>query len=391
MLPLAAALVACTPTSSVSPAHAPAMNLASPDARAAATTVDAFAADLHAALPKSGNLFYSPASIAIALGIADQGAAGSTKAEMDKVLHLSGPVAYASLESALASSASPEIGIADRLYFERSLAIDPAFAALAPNETVDFKNDSDGARKKIDAWVSDRTHAKIPELIGPGVLTGDARFVIVNAVYFKGEWAQRFDAGATRDDVFHADVDENAPTMHATLSAGYGAHGGAHVLDLPYKSAHGPELSMTIVLPDARAGLADVEATYEKEGIAPFVAATSETEDVEVSIPKMKMTSSLELGDALKAMGMRKAFEDDAELGGITRTEPVKISKVIHQAFAVVNEEGTEAAAATGVVGVKATAVMMQTEFRADHPFLFFVRDRASGLVLFAGRCAKPV
>src|SRR6185312_2757633 len=129
VLSIAAVLAACAPTVTTSPARAPALDFASPDARATAASIDGFAADLHAALPKTGNLFYSPASVAIALGMAEQGAAGQTRAEMDKVLHLSGgPLAYASLESALASSKSPEIGIADRLYFEKTIAIEPAFA-----------------------------------------------------------------------------------------------------------------------------------------------------------------------------------------------------------------------------------------------------------------------
>ena len=199
VLSIAAVLAACAPTVTTSPARAPALDFASPDARATAASIDGFAADLHAALPKTGNLFYSPASVAIALGMAEQGAAGQTRAEMDKVLHLSGgPLAYASLESALAPRNSPEIGIADRLYFEKTIAIEPAFAKLAPSETVDFESDAEGARKNIDAWVSDRTHARIPELIAPNVLDRDTRFVIVNAVYFKGKWETPFDRGATR-------------------------------------------------------------------------------------------------------------------------------------------------------------------------------------------------
>ena len=391
ILALALAVAACTPSTGNNSPRVPALDLTSAEARGAATSIDAFAADLHAALPKEGNLFYSPASVAIALGLAERGAGGATKAEMDKVLHLSGsPLASAGLEATLASSKSPEIGIADRLYLERSLAIDPAFAKIAPSEAVDFKHDAEGARRGIDAWVSDRTHARIPELIAPNVLDEDTRFVIANAVYFKGSWAHRFDATATSNETFHGDADESVPMMHATMDARLGAHDGAHVLELPYATDHGPVLEMTIVLPDATKGLADVEAAYEKEGLAPFVAATNDTDDVEVTIPKMKMTSSFELKDALVAMGMSTAFTDHADFSGITRTEPLKISRVIHQAFVDVNEQGTEAAAATAVVGVKAAAVMMPTQFRADHPFLFFVRDRASGLVLFAGRCAKP-
>ena len=389
MLSISALLVACAPTVTTGPARAPALDFASPEAHSTAASIDGFAADLHAALPKTGNLFYSPTSVALALGMAEQGAAGRTRAEMDKVLHLSGPLPYASLASPHASSKSPEIGIADRLYFAKTLSIEPAFAKLAPSETVDFQNDAEGVRKNIDAWVSDRTHARIPELIAPNVLDGDTRFVIVNAVYFKGQWETPFEREATRDAVFHGDADVNVPTMHATLSAGYGAHDGAHVLDLPYKHDGGPALSMTIVLPDARDGLSAVETAYEKEGIAPFVASLAPTNEIDVSLPKLKMSSSIELKDVLSAMGMPTAFGHDADFTGITRSEPLKIARVIHQAFGLVDEEGTEAAGATAVVGM-ANAVMLTTPFRVDHPFLFFIRDRASGVVLVAGRCVNP-
>jgi serpin B len=177
--------------------------------------------------------------------------------------------------------------------------------------------------------------------------------------------------------------------MHATLEAAIGSHDGAQVLDLSYKQDNGPEMSMTVILPEANHDLAEVEAAYVKEGLAPFVSSTV-SNTVDVSLPKMKMQTQFELGDALKAMGMPLAFSNDADFTGITRTEPLKISKVIHKAYVDVNEEGTEAAAATGVVGVKATAVMVPQRFNADHPFVFFVRDRETGVVLFAGRYVSP-
>jgi serpin B len=175
--------------------------------------------------------------------------------------------------------------------------------------------------------------------------------------------------------------------MHATMDAALGTHANAQVLDLPYKTNNGPEMSMTVILPEANHDLAEIEAAYVKEGLAPFVASANMNE-VDVSIPKMKMTTEVELSEALEGMGMPIAFSNDADFTGITKTDPLKISKVIHKAYVDVNEEGTEAAAATAVVGVRATAVMLPQQFHADHPFIFFVRDRATGVVLFAGRYA---
>ncbi len=386
LLPICAVLAACTPSSSNDGAVSP-LNPTSAEARGASTSIDAFAADLHAAMPKDGNLFYSPTSIALALAVTDQGARGTTKQEIDKVLHApAAPQTYAALMARFTSGKSPEVAVANRVYTEGSLAIEPDFAKLAPHESVDFIHDSNGARGKINAWVSDRTRTRIPELIGPSVLDAEARFVIVNAIYFKGEWATAFDKKATYDAEFHGKTDAKLPTMHASLDTSLGSHAGAQVLDLAYRHQDGPETSMTVILPEPNVSLADVEAAYEKEGLAPFVAEAREASEVDVALPKMKMETTFELKDALSAMGMPTAFTNDADFTGITHTEPLKISKVIHKAFVDVNEEGTEAAAATAVIGVKATAVMRTPTFHADHPFLFFVRDRTTGVVLFAGR-----
>lgn len=385
---LLALLAACTPSQSgenVQP-----LVPTSAEARSAAASIDAFASDLHAAMPKDGNLFYSPTSIALALSMTEQGARGDTKSEMDKVLHAP-PSArtYAALAARYTSSKSPEVAIANRSYVDGSLAIDPDFAKVAPLESVDFIHQTEAARGKINAWVSDKTRTRIPELIGPNVLADDARFVLVNAIYFKGEWASAFDAKRTTDDTFHGKTDQTTKMMHTMTTAALGSHSGAQVLDLAYKQKDGPDMSMTVILPEANHDLAEVEAAYVKEGLAPFVSGGSDSE-VDIALPKMKMSTQLELSDVLKGMGMPLAFSNDADFTGITHTEPLKISKVIHKAYVDVNEEGTEAAAATGVVGVKATAVMMPAQFHADHPFLFFVRDRATGVVLFAGRFVTP-
>lgn len=383
-------LAACTSRASTCSSRGALLDLKAPAARQAAACMNAFGADLHAALPKTGNLFYSPASIAIAVDLMEQGASGRTRTEIDKVLHLPrAPLPLTRLWQTLASSKIPEIAIANRLYLDRSVAIEPSFSKLAPTTSVDFIHHAESARGQINAWVSERTHARIPELVAPNVLDASSRVVVANAVYFKGLWASAFDKKSTYDETFHAPhADAKVPMMHQTLpAAGLGDHAGAQVLELAYRADHGPSLSMIVVLPDEGTPLAAVEASYEKDGLQPFATAATSADEVEVTMPKMKMRTSFNLAAALASMGTTSAFGEQADFSRITRTERVEITDVIHKAYINVNEEGTEAAAASGIFAEKAAP---PHSFVADRPFLFFIRDRASGLVLFVGRCVDP-
>jgi serpin B len=368
------------------------IDLASPGAHAAAESIDAFGRELHARLPKDDNLFYSPTSVAIALAMAEQGARGQTKAQLDAVLHLKAGsnATYSGLQARLDAARDPALAIANRIYADGRLAIEPSFAQVAPTDTVDFVHDAEGARARINAWVSGGTHERIPELLAPRTVDGSTRLVLVNAVYFKGAWATAFDPRLTRPDVFHGASDVQVPMMHQALSGSLGSHGGGAVLDLPYRSDDGPSVSLVIVVPEEGRTLADVESAYEREGTLAFVSAASPMAEIDVTLPKLKMNVELRLREMLGAMGMPLAFSDQADFSGITRTEPVAISEVIHKAFVDVNEEGTEAAAATGIVAKAGGPPTPLPQFRADRPFLFFLRERDSGVVLFAGRCVDP-
>ncbi|HSQ62255.1 MAG TPA: serpin family protein [Polyangiaceae bacterium] len=401
MRPLAAlpllAVLACKPTSS--PADRIAFSFSSPEAKTAGDAIDAFGADLHRVVAsKDGNLIYSPASISIALAMTEGGARGATKAEMDKVLHLppNAQATYAGLLAKLGASKSPELNIANRLFGEKSFAFDPAFVKTtkdsfgAPLEPVDFRKDAEGARIHINGWVSDKTSGKIHDLLAPGMVGPDSRLVLTNAIYFKGKWAHAFDKAATRDDTFHAKTDETVPMMHETASAKLGEHANAQVLELGYQSdGGGPKVSMVIVLPKDVHGIGELEKSYASEGLAPFVASEQQTPDVVISLPKFKAETSLELAPTLAALGMKLAFGDTADFSGISK-DPLEISSVVHKAFVDVDEQGTEAAAATAVTMVAAGAAPVSARFEADHPFLFFIRDTESGTVLFAGRLSDP-
>ncbi len=394
--------LACKPATAPTPPAADVnFSLSSPDAKAAADSINAFGADLHGAIAsQDGNLFYSPASISIALAMTEGGARGPTKDEMDKALHLPPNVqaTYAGLLAKLGTSKSPELSIANRLFGDKALHLDPAFVKStndyygAPVESVDFRHDAEGARVRINDWVASTTKDRIRDLVAPMVLNKDSRLVLTNAIYFKGKWARAFEKRSTYDAVFHAKSDESVPTMHETLDAKLGEHDNAQVLDLDYKGeGQGLKLAMTIVLPKDVHGVGEVEKAYTSEGIAPFVASEAMTSDVDVALPKFRATLSMELAETLSRMGMKLAFDDHADFSGISPSDPLKISNVIHKAFVDVDEQGTEAAAATAVVMATATAAPTPgPTFIADHPFLFFIRDTESGAVLFAGRLADP-
>ncbi len=369
---------------------------------------NAFAADLYGKLAAQdqGNLFFSPASIETALAMTWAGASGDTASQMAAVLHLpaGSKTVSADFGSFLAALNAPndsegqprgyQLSIANALWAEQSYTFLPAFLdALKTNygagvENVDFKNDAAGARDKINSWVEKQTNDKIKNLIGPGVLTSMTRMVLTNAIYFKGTWASQFSKKATHDEPFHmtATQQKNMPMMHQTDEFGYTEDQNFQALELPYA---GNDLSMIIVLPKAVDGLAAMEKEIAK---LPGALEGMDRQRVVVTIPKFQLTEEFELGPELQALGMTDAFGGSADFSGMTGNKDLSISNVIHKAFVDVNEQGTEAAAATGVVMAMAMARPEgpPPEFRADHPFLFVIRDDKTGAFLFMGRLAAP-
>lgn len=370
----------------------------------AASAANAFGAELHGKLAKSpGNLFYSPASIALALGMTREGARGTTATEMDAVLHLTGKApgtmgALAAIASASGNGVTaPEVRVANRLWVDGHLALDPAFAAVtrsaygASAQGVDFVHAPEPARLAINAWVAGETHDKIRDLLGPGSVTADTRLALTNAVYFKGTWKTTFDPKRTAPAPFFtsATTSHDAPLMYQSAQVRWGSADGAQIVELPYARPAGqPGASMIVILPNERAGLPAVEDVIAHKGFVPFVAALTSNAHADVWLPKVKMTLSYELGDALAAMGMRTAFSGAADFSGIA-PGGLAISRVVHKAFVEIDEKGTEAAAATAVL-MSITAVEMHPTFRADHPFLFLIRDEKTGAIVFVGRVLDP-
>jgi len=371
-----------------------------------AQAINQFAFDLYGQVrERPGNLFLSPYSIETALAMTWTGARGTTADQMAQMLHLSAPrdpqatsAAFAALREALAADAKKggvELAIANRLWGQKGYEFLPEFLGLlkasygAGLETVDYERATEAARQTINAWVEKETRDKIKDLLKPDILTPLTRLVLTNAIYFKGEWAARFDKKLTREEDFFAAPGRTvkAPMMNATDEKyPYADCGTYQVLELPYR---GEDLSMVILLPKAKDGLAALGKSLSAD-VLKAALANLRKQKVEVAIPKFKTTAEFSLRPALEALGMTDAFSDKADLSGMDGKKDLCVSAVVHQAFVEVNEEGTEAAAATAVVISRMSVEAAPPVFRADHPFLFLIRHRPSGAILFLGRLVNP-
>lgn len=376
-----------------------------PDPKSLADANRDFAVALHRqlAVTESGNLFYSPYSISTALAMTYAGARGGTEAQLATALRF--PVgaaniapAFGDLQLAVRSAQRDGLSlwIANSLWPHAAFAFDPAYlhvvAAGFNSEVypVDYR-DADTVRLRINAWVEQATRDKIRDMIPPGALNALTRMVLVNAVYFKGDWASKFPVAATAEQPFFLNKLASIPVsmMHKRLVAGYSETAGLQMLDLPYV---GGQLSMTLVLPAPDLSLADLEQTLSSEQLSSWLVLPAR--EVDVYVPRFSMTSDFSLSQILRAMGVDDAFSagraDFSGMGG--QPGELYIDDVIHKAFVEVNEEGTEAAAATAVT-IRATSFREPEPvpvFRADRPFLFFINDRSTGSILFTGRCVNP-
>jgi serpin B len=292
--------------------------------------------------------------------------------------------------------------IANRLFGERSYRFEPSYleatkaAFGAALEPLDFRGAFEPARGVINGWVEAQTEKRILNLVPPGGLTADTRLVLVNAIYFLGDWAQPFTKEATRPAPFHlsSSAKTDVPTMHQTESFGWMRGEGFQALELPYREG---AFSMLVLLPDAVDGLATLENELSAESLARIVGALARTR-VALALPKFEVNpaASIPLSRLLQGLGMERAFDRErADFTGIANPpdprERLFIGEAFHKAFVKTDEKGTEAAAATAVAMARASAIQGQpVPFKADHPFLFLIRDRASGLVLFMGRVADP-
>ena len=380
----------------------------------------AFAWDLYQALRgQEGNLFLSPYSISVALAMTHAGARGETEAQMAEALHFALPQerlhpTFNGLDLELVkrgegAEARAALGvegegfrlnIANALWGQTGYPFLPEFLDLlgrnygAGMRLLDFMADAEAARVTINDWVSDKTEERIKDLIPPGLLSSGTRLVLTNAIYFNAAWANQFTEHLTADGPFHL-LDDSAlgsasvvtvPFMRQTEGFGYAQGDGYQLVELPYA---GHELSMVILLPD-EGGFQSVEESLDAATVDAMLDALS-YEQLELTLPRFEFEAEFSLAQVLADLGMPLAFTGDADFSGMTGDKSLFISAVVHKAFVAVDEEGTEAAAATAVVMAEsAIAIEDPVEVKVDRPFLFLIRDIQTGTVLFVGRVMDP-
>lgn len=370
---------------------------------------DGFAIDLYQLLSRQpGNLILSPFSIQAALCMTYAGAAGGTAGEMRKTLRLSLPAdsvhaVYRSLLEDLAARSQEgdcRLEIANRLWAHHDAHFLDHFLRTtrenygAEAERLDFESDPESARKAINRWVSDRTEGLIAELFAPGTIDQMTRLALTNAIYFKGLWAVPFEPKATRDETFHLTRSDSvtAPTMVRQGHYRYAHHDGVSVVELPYK---GENLSLVALLPDSVDGVSALEGALTSDALRSWLSLSG-TEELVLHVPRFRATSGFRLEDALAALGMPSAFDlATADFSGMTGERDLCIGAVVHKAFVEVNEEGTEAVAATGVHLKSWGGVLVHEnepiDLRLDHPFLYVIRDKTTDSILFLGRVVNPI
>lgn len=385
-------------------------------AAAASAAILALTADLYREIgPRPGNLLFSPFSVEIALAMARAGANGPTRTELDRVLHAAlAPdldAAMNALDQELAkrpgkypyggdrnTTAELELAPANQLFGQRDLGFDGTFLdRLAASygagmRLVDYKGAAsrEQARADINRWVAERTRDRIPELIKPGVLDELTRLVITNALYFKGKWTTPFTKGGTAAAPFHRldGSTTQAHLMSASFPSGL-AHAqapGYTAVQLSYVGG----VSMLVIVPDLGA-FARVETRLREGGLLTEVTGSLKRDAaVRLKMPKFTFRSQMQLKPVLSALGMPTAFTDRADFSGITKAERLLIQDVVHEAFIAVDEEGTEAAAATAVLFGLTSAPIRTIDLTIDRPFLFAIRDDATGAILFFGRVVDP-
>lgn len=371
-----------------------------------------FSASLYrelAAGDATGNIFFSPFSISSALAITYEGARGTTADEIRSVFFFPANQTvmregYAAENAAInAGDAGYTLSTANALWAEKTYSFLPAYTATAQeyygaNTTnLDFVNQPEASRKTINSWVAGQTNDKILDLLPEGSIDALTRLVITNAVYFKGTWKMQFDANQTADAPFTTPSGSQV-TVKMMQQTGedatypYAANADIQMLSLPYTAKDGKGLSMVILLP--RGNNLSAAVPYLDPANLSALEQSASTRQVKVYIPKFKVETQYSLPDTLAAMGMPTAFSGNADFSGMDGTKNLYISDVVHKAYIEVNEEGTEAAAATGVV-MRAKGVAPGYEepvpvFRADHPFLFLIQDNDTGTILFTGRITNP-
>jgi serpin B len=369
-------------------------------------SLQGFAGRLYGKAPTDGNLIISPFSVAMALAMTVNGAKGKTRSEMLDVLGVSDLEEFngglnaltqkleslaGAVQRADGSKAEIALDSANSLWGQRGEAWErPFLNELARDygtgmRQVDYARTAAAATTLINDWTADKTHDKITDIIPPGALDAMTRLVLVNAIYLKAPWEKPFEPSMTKPGPFDGGRLTVPMMTGSEVPATYREGGGWQAATLAYA---GGSVAMTIVLPD-EGRLADVEASLRSPGVGAFVTG-GRTTSLSVTMPRWTARSNLGLVEALAALGMPTAFDaEHADFSAMTTQEQLYISAVLHQGYIAVDEEGTEAAAATAVV-MRTTSLMVGNNFVVDRPFLYVVHDTAHGTPMFLGRVTDP-
>ncbi|KAH6925817.1 hypothetical protein HPB50_010512 [Hyalomma asiaticum] len=339
------------------------------------------------------NIFFSPFSIFTALSMSLAGARGNTAKQLARVLHVNGEEIHASFAAFFSNlgSLTPgvKLDVANRMYSERTFPVLDSYVSLlssaydATIESVDFKDNYDKVRGQINAWVEHVTQSKIKDLLPVGSLDDTTALVLVNAVYFKGLWNTKFDESLTRRMCFYlgSRKKRNVDMMHdhSDYMMARSDELKASALEIPYL---GGKASMVVLLPDKYGGLSKLEKRLNAENLLQLLRSLSRRSGVDLFLPKFKLEHSAMLKKTLSYLGVRDLFTPAADLTGINASGKLVAAEVFHKAFVEVNEEGTEAGAATAVDYVLCCA---SPQFSANRPFMFIIRGIDPNFILFMG------
>ncbi|XP_001365788.2 serpin B11 [Monodelphis domestica] len=365
------------------------------------------------------NVFFSPVSLLYALSMLFLGARGNSAAQMGKVLHFSYvegsshpglensskcgltggihlelPALFSQISR---SDSNSTLGIANKLYGTRNIKFHPQYLTCSEElyqsklQTVDFEHAPEETRKTINAWVESKTNGKVKNLFSKGTIDTSSIMVLVNAIYFKGQWQSKFQEEQTIQMPFKLREGRSVPVqmMHqiGTFKVALIKEPQMQVLELPYASGN---LSMIVLLPKDTDQIEQIEKQLNLKTFKQWTNSLMTEREVDVHFPRFKLGMKYELNSLLKALGITDIFDHlKADLSGLSPSRELYLSKVIHESFVDVNEEGTEASAATGdIVVVKRLPI--RDRFIADHPFLFFIKHINTNTILFCGRFSSP-
>jgi serpin B len=349
------------------------------------------------------NIFMSPYSISSALAMTYAGAKGKTAQQMAQTLHLAPKTVHQDFQNLSkhfnkTNRKGLQISIANALWSEKSVRFLKAYLGLTQNfyqaksTNLDFKRQPEKSRLIINQWVEDKTQDKIKNLLPKGIIDSQTRLVLTNAIYFKGQWQYKFKKSQTRKMDFIAENKtlKGIKFMRMQRRFKYAETKDLQIVELPYKDN---KMSMVVLLPKDTKGINKLSASLTAKRYQDLMDRLYYT-NVNLSLPKFKLTLDVKLKNVLKQMGMRQAFGNGADFSGMTGDKSLQISEVVHKAFVEVSEKGTEAAAATAVI-IRAKSSSAHRPrppkiFKADHPFMFVIKDNTTGSILFMGKLAQP-